>query len=75
MASLGHNVIINLLSSDLSIDAMDVSGEQQIDVDHNMYKQRLDNKGDPIRDRPIKESKYPRTVYHFMLDFCSAMES
>ena len=25
----------------LSTDAMDVSGENQIDVDHNLFKQRL----------------------------------
>jgi len=39
----------------LSIDSMDVSGEQQIDVDHNMFKQRLDAEGNRISDTPIKE--------------------
>ncbi|CAH1773942.1 unnamed protein product [Owenia fusiformis] len=32
----------------LSIDAMDVSGESQIDVDHNVFKQRLDLEGNKI---------------------------
>ncbi|ESO12742.1 hypothetical protein HELRODRAFT_105492 [Helobdella robusta] len=39
----------------LTIDAMDVSGEQQIDVDHNIYKLRIDNKGFFIDDSPQKE--------------------
>ncbi|XP_014679210.1 PREDICTED: endoplasmic reticulum-Golgi intermediate compartment protein 3-like [Priapulus caudatus] len=38
----------------LSIDAMDVTGETQIDVDHNIYKERLDLQGNPMED-PEKE--------------------
>ncbi len=41
----------------LSIDAMDVSGEQQLDVDHNMFKQRIDLQGQVISEQPIKEGK------------------
>lgn len=38
----------------LSIDAMDVSGEQQINLDHNIYKRRLDELGKPL-EKPEKE--------------------
>ncbi len=34
---------------------MDVSGEQQIDVDHNIYKQRIDLEGTPVTEMPVKE--------------------
>lgn len=39
----------------LSIDAMDVSGEQQIDVDHHLWKQRIDLEGNKIDEAPEKE--------------------
>jgi hypothetical protein len=34
---------------------MDVSGEQHIDVDHNILKQRLDTNGLPVSSEPEKE--------------------
>jgi len=37
----------------LSLDAQDVSGEQHIDIAHNVYKRRLDLSGKPIAD-PVK---------------------
>lgn len=39
----------------LSTDAMDVSGENQIDVDHDLFKQRLSLSGERIEDEPEKE--------------------
>lgn len=39
----------------LSVDAMDVSGEQHINLDHNIFKKRLDPDGNPIQDDPIKD--------------------
>lgn len=39
---------------DMSIDAMDVSGENQIDVDHNLFKQRLTLTGELVEDEPEK---------------------
>ena len=34
---------------------MDVSGENQIDVDHNLFKQRLTLQGEKIEDEPEKQ--------------------
>lgn len=38
----------------LALDAMDSSGEQHLQIDHNIYKRRYDLNGRPIND-PIKE--------------------
>lgn len=45
----------------LSIDAMDVSGEQQINLEHNIYKRRLDEHGKPL-EKPEKEKVGTNTV-------------
>ena len=37
---------------------MDVSGAQQIDVDHSLYKIRLDLDGTVIDDKPEREREY-----------------
>lgn len=34
----------------LSIDAMDTTGEQHLDIEHNIFKRRLDLSGKPIED-------------------------
>jgi len=40
----------------VSIDAMDSSGESQVNVEHNIYKRKLDLEGRPVED-PEKEDK------------------
>ncbi|KAL5292205.1 ERGIC3 family protein [Megaselia abdita] len=50
--------IKNLACSYLSLDAMDSSGDQHIQIQHNIFKHRLDLDGKPIEEenqRPIKE--------------------
>lgn len=40
---------------------MDISGEHQLDVDHNIFKRRLDSEGKPATDKPVRhESKFFR---------------
>lgn len=39
---------IHVLSTVLSLDVMDISGETQSDVSHNILKARLDEKGVPV---------------------------
>jgi len=41
----------------LSVDAMDISGEHQLDVSHNIYKKRLSPEGTPLVEAPpIKDT-------------------
>jgi len=44
----------NLPCGYLSVDAMDISGEHQLDVDHNIFKRRLDTRGKSLQDSPTK---------------------
>ena len=34
---------------------MDVSGEQQLDVEANLFKERLDIEGNPVTAKPEKQ--------------------
>lgn len=44
----------------ISVDAMDVSGDTHLDVDHEVFKQRLDTKGRPlIEHEPAKHEVGP----------------
>lgn len=36
---------------DVHVDAMDVAGENHMDIDHDMWKQRLDPEGNNIGER------------------------
>lgn len=45
------DLIIPAISCDLlSLDAMDTTGEQHLQIDHNIFKRRLDLDGKPIED-------------------------
>ncbi|KAG7207514.1 hypothetical protein KM043_009146 [Ampulex compressa] len=45
------DIIVPTLSCDLlSIDAMDTTGEQHLQIEHNIFKRRLDLNGKPIED-------------------------
>ena len=52
---INFDVVVHRISCDyLSLDAMDVSGEQHIGIEHNIFKRRLDLDGRPIEE-PVKE--------------------
>jgi len=47
-------VFHNLPCTYLSVDAMDISGEHQLDVDHNIFKKRIDANGIALEDKPTR---------------------
>ncbi len=45
------DIVFHRISCDfLGLDAMDISGEQHIDIEHNVFKRRLDLEGKPIEE-------------------------
>jgi len=48
-------VFHNLPCAYLSVDAMDISGEHQLDVDHNIFKKRLRPDGTPLPAGPMRQ--------------------
>jgi len=67
----------NLPCTYLSVDAMDISGEHQLDVDHNIFKKRLDKFGLPLSDTPQKheelgDSTEKKKEDPLPLDYCGS---
>jgi hypothetical protein len=54
-----------ILWTDLSLDAMDISGEHQLDVQHNIFKKRIGRNGQPITIE--REESTSRAVSPFSL--------
>ncbi|CAG4968007.1 unnamed protein product [Colias eurytheme] len=60
---INFDIIVPRISCDyLVLDAMDSSGEQHLQMDHNIYKRRLDLNGNPIEE-PKKEEIMISTSY------------
>ncbi|XP_045511313.1 endoplasmic reticulum-Golgi intermediate compartment protein 3 [Colias croceus] len=60
---INFDIIVPRISCDyLVLDAMDSSGEQHLQMDHNIYKRRLDLNGNPIEE-PKKEEIVISTSY------------
>ncbi|XP_040458923.1 endoplasmic reticulum-Golgi intermediate compartment protein 3-like isoform X2 [Falco naumanni] len=61
----GHNTCVFIdrfpcsLLSDLSVDAMDVTGEQQQDIEHKPFKQRLDKAASRVTPEAERHSLLP----------------
>ena len=59
---INFDLIVHHVSCDyLSLDAMDVSGEQHIGIEHNVYKRRLDLDGKPLEEA-IRENTLGETA-------------
>lgn len=63
MMSTDDYLILLSFSSDLSLDATDISGEQHINIAHNIFKRRLDELGSPIEQAKKDNSKINNEIY------------
>lgn len=48
-------ITFDLTCADLSLDAMDSAGDQHLHIEHNIYKRRVDLKGNPIEEAKKEE--------------------
>jgi len=67
----------NLPCGFLSVDAMDISGEHQLDVDHNIFKKRIDQYGNPLiagptRHEELGQSAIQVTPKELPPDYCGS---
>lgn len=53
---------LNFSLPDLVLDAMDSSGEQHLQMEHNIHKRRLDLNGNPIEEPKKEEIATSTTV-------------
>lgn len=63
--------MVSNLFKDLVLDAMDSSGEQHLQMDHNIHKQRLDLDGNPIEEAKkeviLTSTKNEVSVHNFQI--------
>lgn len=52
----------NIVFPDLVLDAMDSSGEQHLQIDHDIHKRRLDLNGNPIAEPKKEDIATAKTV-------------
>ncbi|KPM11477.1 endoplasmic reticulum-Golgi intermediate compartment protein 1-like protein [Sarcoptes scabiei] len=57
-------VFPHIICSHLSLDATDVSGEQHINIDHNIFKRKLNENGDPI-ELPQKDNSHGLATFQY----------
>lgn len=48
--------------TDLTLDAMDSSGDQHLHIEHNIFKRRLDLQGNPIEEAKKEDIATSKTM-------------
>lgn len=56
-------------TSDLALDAMDSSGEQHLQIDHNIYKRRLSLEGHPIEEAKKEDIVGSKEIHDHVIIF------